>query len=73
MSKETNIFQKRPVYTDSDLYGVAMICRLLKIECLFCKRALQKRPIFSKETYTFKEPTNRSHPIPVTSPIKRDF
>jgi len=30
---------------------------------LFCKRALQKRPIFSKETYNFKEPTTRSHPI----------
>ena len=30
---------------------------------LFCKRALQKRPIFSKETYIFKEPTNRSHPV----------
>jgi len=29
------------------------------------KRALQKRPIFSKEQYNFKEPTNRSHPIHV--------
>ena len=37
---------------------------LLKIISLFCKRDLQKRPIFSKETYTFKESTNRSHPIP---------
>jgi len=45
-------------------HGVATISRLLKIIGLFCKRALQKRPIFSKETYNFKEPTNRSHPIP---------
>ena len=44
-------------------YGVASISRLLKNICLFCKRALQKRPIYCKETYDFKEPTNRSHPI----------
>ena len=44
-------------------YGVATISRLLKNVGLFCKRDLQKRPMFSKETYTFKEPTNRSHPI----------
>ena len=42
---------------------MATISRLLKSIGLFCKRALQKRPIFSKETYNFKEPTNRSHPI----------
>jgi len=42
---------------------VATISRLLKIIGLFCKKNLQKRPIFSKETYNFKEPTNRSHPI----------
>ena len=44
-------------------YGVATISRLLKIIGLFCKRSLQKRLIFSKETYNFKEPTDRSHPI----------
>jgi len=43
---------------------VATISRLLKIICLFCKRALQKRLYSAKETYNFKEPTNRSHPIP---------
>ena len=34
------------------------------------KRALQKRPIFCKETYILKHPINRSHPIsaPSTSP-----
>jgi len=45
-------------------YQVATISRLLKSIGLFCKRALQKRSIFSKETYNFREPTNRSHPIP---------
>jgi len=44
-------------------YGVATISRLLKIIGLFCKRALQKRQYSAKETYNFKEPTNRSHPI----------
>jgi len=44
-------------------YGVALISRLLKITGLFCKRALQKRLYSAKETYDFKEPTNRSHPI----------
>ena len=44
-------------------YGVATISRLLKIIGLFCKRALQKRRIFFKETCNFKEPTDRSHPI----------
>jgi len=37
---------------------------MLKNIGLFCKRALQKRPIFCKETYIFKHPTHRSHPIP---------
>ena len=33
-------------------YGVATISRLLKITGLFCKKALQKRRYFAKETYT---------------------
>jgi len=37
--------------------------RMLKNIGLFCKIALQKRPIFCKETYIFKHPTNRCHPI----------
>jgi len=40
---------------------VATISRHLKIVGLFCKRALQKRLYSAKETYNFKEPTNRSH------------
>ena len=34
-----------------------------KIIGLFCKRALYKRQYSAKETYNFKEPANRSHPI----------
>jgi len=44
-------------------YGVAMTSRLLKILGLFRKRALLKRRYSTKETYDFKEPTYRSHPI----------
>jgi len=44
-------------------YGVATISRMLKNIGLFCKKDLQKRPIFCKETYIFKHPTHRSHPI----------
>jgi len=44
-------------------YGVATISKPLKIVGLFCKRDLQKRPIFCKETCNFKEPPNRSHPM----------
>ena len=40
-----------------------MISRMLKNIGLFCKRDLQKRPVFCKETYIFKHPTNRSHLI----------
>jgi len=47
------------------MYGVATISRMLKNIGLFCKRDLQKRPIFCKETYIFKHPTPRSHPIRV--------
>jgi len=34
-----------------------------KITSLFCKRTLLKRRYSAKETYNFKRPTNRSHPI----------
>jgi len=44
-------------------YGVATTSRRLKIIGLFCKRALWRRRYSAKETYNFKEPTNRSHPI----------
>ena len=44
-------------------YGVTIMSTLLKIIGLFCKRALWKRRYSAKETYNFKEPANRSHPI----------
>ena len=46
-------------------HGVTTIRRILENTGLYCKRALQKRPILCKETYIFKHPTNRSHPIPI--------
>ena len=42
---------------------MATISRMLNNIGLFCKRALQKRPVFCKETCIFKHPTHRSHPI----------
>jgi len=45
-------------------YGVATMSRRLKIIGLFGKRNLQKRRYSAKETYNFKGPTTRSHPIP---------
>jgi len=44
-------------------YGVATISRLLKIIGLFCRISSLLYGSFSKETYNFKEPTSRSHPI----------
>jgi len=49
-------------------YGVATISRLLNFFGLFCKRALLKRRYSAKETYDFKESTNRSHPIVAPHP-----
>jgi len=46
-------------------YGVAMISRLLKITGLFCRISSLVFVSFAKETYNFKEPTSRSHPIAV--------
>ena len=51
------------ILEDIALYGVATVSRLLQIIGLCCKRALLKRWYSAKETYDFKEPTNRSHPI----------
>jgi len=44
-------------------YWVATISRLLTMIGLVCKRSLHKRLNSAKETYNFKEPTKRSHPI----------
>jgi len=51
------------LFSDSEMYGVAIISRLLKMIGLFCRRALEKRLYSAKETYNLKEPTNRNHPI----------
>ena len=44
-------------------YGVATIIRLLKMTGLFCRILSLLQGSFAKETYNFKEHTNRSHPI----------
>jgi len=44
-------------------YGVAMMSRLLKILGLFCRISSLLQGSFAKETYNFKAPTHRSHPI----------
>jgi len=44
-------------------YGVATISSLLQIIRLFCRILSLLEGFFAKETYDFKEPTNRSHPI----------
>ena len=44
-------------------YRVATISRFLKMIGLFCKISSLLWGSFAKETYNFKEPTNRSHPI----------
>ena len=53
-------------------YGVATISRLLKIIRHFCKRALYNTLYSVKETYNFKDPTNRSHPIQVLREVYID-
>jgi len=48
-------------------YGVATMRRLLKIIGLFCRIQSQLQGFFAKETYNFKEPTNRSYPKSVVN------
>jgi len=43
-------------------YGVPSISRLLKITSLFCRIPSLLLGSFAIETYSFKEPTSRSHP-----------
>jgi len=59
----TRTYTHTYIHTQTYVYGVATICRLLKIMGLFCERALWKRRYSAKKTYYLKEPTNRSHPI----------
>jgi len=60
----TSIYARHHTFsTGYNMYGVATISRLLKIVGLFCTKVLWKRRYSAKETYYFKEPANRSHPI----------
>jgi len=45
------------------LNEMATCSRLHKITGLFCRISSLLHGSFAKETYIFKEPTNRSHPI----------
>jgi len=57
------------VYVFRYRYGVATISRLLKIIGLFCRISSLLQGSFAKETYNFKELTNRSHPILCVAPF----
>ena len=46
-------------------YGMAATSRLLQIMGFFCRLSSLLQGSFAKETYDFKEPINRSHPIVV--------
>jgi len=48
-------------------YVVATISRLLKMINLFCGISSLLQGSFTKATYNFKEPINRSHPIAICS------
>jgi len=56
-TRQTTLHQRRWTY------GVALVSRLDKIIGLFCKRGLQKSQYSAKDTYSFIDPTDRSHPI----------
>ena len=64
---------KRHTPHQQTYYGVATISRLLKITGLFCKRALSKGLYSAKETYDFKEPTNCSHPIYLSTCLRTTY
>ena len=60
---QSNFSRKRFLcYFFENTYWVATISRLLKITCLFRKRALLNRQYSAKKSYDCKEPTTLSHP-----------
>ena len=61
--KTRNIYTQNTgnLYAQKTRCGVATISRLLKIIGVFCKISSVLWGSFTKETYNFKEPTNRSH------------
>jgi len=54
-------------HTETAYMNMAYVSRIDKIIGLFCKRDLQKRLYCTKETYSFIDPTDCSHPIPALS------
>jgi len=61
------------IYTGEIItYGVATISTLLKTIGLFCRISSLLWGPFAKETYSFKEPTNRSHPIAPKRSVKNE-
>ena len=70
--KAVCIHPKEPNYTSKRAEWGGSISRLLKMIGLFCRiqSLLQgsfAKETFAKETYNLKEPTNRSHAIPILS------
>ena len=63
--KEHKISDLSGLVSQISHYGVATISRLLKIIGLLCRLSSLLQGSFAKETYNFKEPTNRSHSIVV--------
>jgi len=57
------IAQNTHLISSNSQYGVATVSRLLKMMDLFCRISSLLYGSFAKETYNFKEPTNRSHLI----------
>jgi len=49
---------------------VATISRLLKIIVLSCRILSLLQGSFAKETCNFREPTNRSHPVKASQPLR---
>ena len=70
--KNTGLFfaKKKELYKRDDIWSpfltksaaIIPVCDVLIIG-LFCKTALRRDLYSAKETYNFKEPANRSHPI----------
>ena len=66
---EGHIYTCIPTYTHTYTvlilthYGVATMSRLLKVIGLFCRISSLLQGCFAKETYNFKAPTHRDHPI----------
>ena len=60
MYQNSAVFKRRESVL---VYGLATISRLLKIAGLFCRIQSLLQGSFAEETYNFKEPTNRRHPI----------